>query len=111
MAYDERLATKIRGILKETPGVEEKKMFGGLCFLLKGHMLCGVEKERFMFRVGKEQEELALSRPGSSIIEFNGRRMGGLIWVDPTTCKESALKKWMEIATQFVESLPPKKKK
>ena len=111
MAYDERLATKIRAILKETPGIEEKKMFGGLCFLLKNHMLCGVEKERFMFRVGREQEALALNRPGSSIIEFNGRRMGGLIWVDPAQCKGSALKEWMAIAIRFVGSLPPKKKK
>ena len=111
MAYNEQLAIKIRTMLKETPDIEEKKMFGGLCFLLKGHMLCGVEKERFMFRVGKEQETQALNRPGSTIIEFNGRRMGGLIWVDPQTCKGSSLKNWMALALGFIRSLPPKRKK
>ncbi len=111
MAYDEQLATNLRVILKTKPNIEEKKMFGGLCFLMAGHMLCGVEKERFMFRVGKEQEAQALARPRSSIIEFNGRRMGGLIWVDATSCPTSALREWVALAIQFVGVLPPKKKK
>ena len=82
MAYDEALATKLRSILKDKSGIDEKKMFGGLCFFLNSNMLCGVEKGRFMFRVGKEQEAHALSRPGTRVMEFNGRRMGGMIWVD-----------------------------
>lgn len=111
MAYDEKLATSLRVILKTKSVIEEKHMFGGLCFLMEGHMLCGVEKERFMFRVGKEQEAQALARPGSSIIEFNGKRMGGLIWVDARSCPTSARKEWVALAIQFVGSLPPKKKK
>lgn len=111
MAYDENLATHLRTILKTQSGITEMKMFGGICFLLKDHMLCGVEKERFMFRVGKEQEAEALSRPGSSIMDFNGRRMGGLIWVGSTTCNTPALKKWVALAIRFVGLLPSKKKK
>lgn len=111
MAYDENLATNLRTILKTKPGITEMKMFGGICFLLKGNMLCGVEKERFIFRVGKEQEAEALSRLGSSIMDFNGRRMGGLIWVDSSTCNTPALKKWVALAIGFVGLLPPKKKK
>ena len=110
MAYDENLASDIRAALKAQPGITEMKMFGGICFLMKGHMLCGVEKKRFMFRVGKEQEAEALSRPGSSIMDFNGRRMGGLIWVKSTACSQATLKKWVALALGFVGPLPPKKK-
>ncbi|MEC4674310.1 MAG: TfoX/Sxy family protein [Nitrospirota bacterium] len=110
MAYDEKLAINLRAILSAKQGIQEMKMFGGLCFLLKGHMLCGVEKERFMFRVGKEREAKALKRPGASIMDFTGRRMGGLIWVDSKKCSKSALKEWGALAIEFVGSLPPKKK-
>lgn len=109
MAYDEGLATQLRAVLKKQAGIEERKMFGGLCFFLKGNMLCGVEKGRFMFRVGKEQETRALSRPGSRVIEFNGRRMGGMLWVDAAACTGSALTEWVAIAARFVEGLSPKK--
>ena len=111
MAYDEGLATDIRAVLKDKSGIEEKKMFGGLCFFLNSNMLCGIEKGRFMFRVGKEQEEQALSRQGSQVIKFNGRRMGGLIWVDAAACKGATLKDWIAIAVRFVGNLPPKRKK
>ncbi len=62
-----------------------------------------------MFRVGKEQEAKALTRPGSYNMEFNGRKMGGLIWVDSAACQGPALRKWVALAERFVGNLPPKR--
>ena len=61
-----------------------------------------------MFRVGKELETKALTRPGAKPIVFNGRRMGGLVWVDEKACRGRALARWIELAARFVGSLPPK---
>jgi hypothetical protein len=83
-------------------------MFGGFCWMLNGHMLCGVEVGRFMFRVGKELEAEALARPGARPIVFNGRRMGGLVWVDEEACRGRALSSWIELAARFVGTLPPR---
>lgn len=83
-------------------------MFGGYCWMLNGNMLCGVEVGRFMFRVGKGLEAVALARRGAKPIVFNGRRMGGLVWVDEAACKGRALEDWIELATRFARTLPPK---
>lgn len=108
MPYDPHLADLMRQALADTTGVQERKMFGGFCWLLNGNMLCGVEVGRFMFRVGKAREPEALDRPGAEPIVFNGRRMGGLIWVEADACIEAGLKTWIALASQFVGSLPPK---
>ena len=107
MPHDPELADLMRAALQERPGVTEKRMFGGICWLLNGNMLCGVEVGRFMFRVGKVQEAEALSRPGAEIIAFNGRRMGGLVWVDAAACRP-CLGEWIDLAARFVSGLPPK---
>lgn len=110
MGYDEAAAARLRRALRRTTGVSEKKMFGGVCFLLHGHMLCGVGEPGFMFRVGKEQEANALARPGASPIVFNGRRYGGMIWVDASRCTDAALNAWVALAKKFVRTLPAKLK-
>jgi len=71
-------------------------------------MLCGVEVARFMFRVGKELEAQALERPGAEIIDFNGRRMGGMVWVEADACIETGIKDWISFAARFAGSLAPK---
>ena len=76
--------------------------------MLHGNMLCGVEVGRFMFRVGKSAESEALARAGAEIVEFNGRRMGGMVWVEAQSCPDQALSSWIELAARFVRSLPPK---
>ncbi len=86
MAVDDQLATRLRTALSDRTGVTEIRMFGCLCFMLDGNMLCGVGSPGFMFRVGKERVAEALSRPGATPFVFTGRRMGGLVWVDPAKC-------------------------
>ena len=109
MAYDPELAERMRRALSEGPvGIDEKKMFGGICWMLNGNMLCGVEKGRYMFRVGKERTEEALARPGASLMDITGRPMRGLVWVDATVARETGLDDWIEFAAAFVRTLPAK---
>ncbi len=82
MAYEEHLADLIRDRLRDEAGVDEKKMFGGLCWMLNGNMVCGVNGDRFLFRVGKERFDEALAWPGASPMEMGGRRSAGFLWVE-----------------------------
>jgi TfoX/Sxy family transcriptional regulator of competence genes len=109
MAYDEGLAELMRNALDDRSGIQERKMFGGLCFLLNGNMLCGVSGTgQYMFRVGKEAEADALLRPGSSPVEFNGRKMGGIVWVEVEAAMDRDLETWIELAADFAGHLPAK---
>lgn len=111
MAYDEKLAERLRQILAERGSVTEQRMFGGLCFLLNGNMLCGVNKDRLMFRVGKEQDAEALSRPGARPMEITGKPMAGFVFVDISACDKKALGGWVKLAEGYVGTLPPKVRK
>ncbi len=109
MAYDEGLAERLREALHEHPGMIEKKMFGGLCFMLNGHMCCGIVKDTLMLRVGPEQYEDALAQPHARKMDFTGRAMKGMVYVDPAGFTEDeALKSWVQRGLDFVHSLPPK---
>ena len=109
MAYDERLATTLQDDLQFRPDVSERKMFGGLCFMLSGNMLCGVHSGGAMFRVGKEREAEALALPGVSPLAFTGRKMGGLVDVNDAAFDDANLRKQLlSLALSFVAALPPK---
>ena len=108
MAYDPQLADLMREALKRRKGISEKKMFGGFCWMLNGNMLCGVEVGRFMFRVGKDLEAEALTRRGAELVDLNGRRMGGVVWVEDESCRGTGLEGWIAFAGQFAGRLPPK---
>jgi hypothetical protein len=109
MAYDEILADLLRTCTRHEKGVTEKKMFGGLAFMLNGNMWCGVTKEGIMFRVGPELYEKALKRKGAREMDFTGRPLRGMIYVDPVTVKsDAALTKWVQLAGEFVRTLPSK---
>jgi hypothetical protein len=113
MAYEEALAKRLRNALAGIKGVSEKKMMGGLCVLVDGNMLAGLDRakdgrDRFMFRVGKEREVAALRRAGASIVELGGRRMGGFVFVDAEACKGTALKSWLALAFDYIAELPAK---
>jgi TfoX/Sxy family transcriptional regulator of competence genes len=113
MAYDEALAQRLRDGLARVRGVSEKRMMGGLCVLVNGNMLGGVDRakngrDRFMFRVGKDNEAEALTRPGATIVDMGGKRLGGLVFVDADACDNNALKKWLALALGFVGKLPGK---
>ena len=108
MAIDEDLAERMRAALSGTGAVREVRMFGGLCFMLNGNMLAGTSKRGLLVRVGKDQHSDALARPGAKPMEMAGRSMEGYILVDPAPRDERALREWLELATAFVKTLPPK---
>lgn len=109
MAYDEGLAELMRSDLGDVPGLEEKRMFGGLCFLQHGHMVCGVHKGGAMYRVGKANEDAARAIDGAGPMEFTGRKMGGMIDVTfDAMADDNKRAAWTRMALQFVTGLPPK---
>lgn len=110
MPYDEKLADRLRHVLGGRVGITEQRMFGGLCFLLKGNMLCGVHRERLMFRIGKAQDAEALARPGARPMDITGKPMAGFVFVDPVACDKQALVRWVELSERFVGPLPAKPK-
>jgi hypothetical protein len=110
MAFDEALAEEIRTLLCEEEGFSEKKMFGGLCFLIHGHMTCGVGKGfDLMLRVGPDQHEECLALEHARPMDFTGRPMKGMVFVDrPGWDSPDALRGWIDYALRFVRTLPPK---
>lgn len=109
MAYDESHARVFRDALADLDGVTEKRMFGGLCFLLNGNMICGVHKDGGMARVGKEHEAAALENEGVDPLSFTGRRMGGMVeFTEAALLDESIREDVLGLARDFVGSLPPK---
>lgn len=108
MPYDPLLAEQMRRALLAREGIVEKKMFGGFCWMLHGNMLCGVEVGRFMFRVGKEQEDVALARPGARPIDVTGKPMKGFVWVSAADATGDRLDAWIDLAARYVAALPAK---
>lgn len=108
MAYDEVLADRVRDILVADPGLSERKMFGGLAFMLDGHMCCGIVGERLMLRLGAEGADAALRRPHVLPMDFTGRPLTGMVYVEPAGLRGRALRTWVERAATFVRTLPPK---
>ena len=82
MAYDEDLAARVRRSLQRRSAYEERKMFGGLCFMVAGNMVCGVMRDELMVRVGKDGHESALSLPHARAMDFTGRPMTGMVYVE-----------------------------
>lgn len=109
MAYDEGLAEILRDSLNDLQGISEKRMFGGLCFMMNGHMMCGVHKDGGMFRIGKELEAKALELDGIDPLSFTGRKMGGMVDITEDAIAHDAIRqKMIAYAVEFVSSLPPK---
>lgn len=108
MAYDEALAERIRQQLDETPDVAERKMFGGLSFMVQGNYACGVT-DTLVVRVGPEQHEDAMAQPFTRIMDFTGRPMKGWVYVDPPGYVDDGdLAYWVEQGVAYARSLPPK---
>ena len=109
MAYNERLAENIRRRLARRKGVEERKMFGGIGFLLNGNMLVGVWKDSLIVRVGPEQYEDALKQPHVKEFDITGRPMTGWVMVGPECVQaDDQLGGWIQRALNFVGKLPAK---
>ncbi|RMF37189.1 MAG: TfoX family protein [Alphaproteobacteria bacterium] len=116
MAYDEGMAQTLREALEGLPGISEKKMFGGLCFLMNGNMVCGVHGGSrhepvpgCMFRVGPERMEQALAIPGTATMAFTGRPMKGMVEANAAVLADDARRgALVGLAVAFASSLPPK---
>lgn len=109
MAYDETLAGRIRDVLASQTDVAEKKMFGGVGFLLNGNMLVGVWNDSLIARVGLEACEKALSQPHVRIMDFTGKPMRGWLVIEPVGIdRDAQLKGWIKQALTFVATLPAK---
>ncbi len=116
MAYDEFLAERIRAALGKTEGITEKRMMGGVCFLINGNMVGGADRAksgqgRFMFRVGKDNAEKASALPGGEQMVQGGRQMGGFYFVAEEDCTEAVMRPWLDLALSLATSLPPKQKR
>ncbi len=111
MAFDESLAARIRQRLARRRNVEEKKMFGGIGFLLHGHMLVGVWKDSLCVRLGEDEGELALKEPHVKEFDITGRPMRNWVLVGPEGVQDDEqLNAWNGRAVKFVEALPAKEK-
>ena len=109
MAYNEALAGKARSLLQGEAGFAEKKMFGGLCFLLHGNMACGILNDDLIVRVGLPQYETALRQPRAGKFDFTGRPMKGWVMVSGAGLDtEESLADWLARGVAFARTLPPK---
>jgi len=107
MPYDEALAVRMRKALARRRGVTEKKMFGGLAFLLHGNMCVGIVKSDLMVRVGPERFAEALEDPQARPMDFTGRPMRGYVYVDGAI-DDDDLKEWIDLGVAFAKTLPAK---
>lgn len=109
MPYDEGLAQRVREQLAQRPDVTEKKMFGGLAFLLGGNMCCGIVREELMVRVGPDAHAASLAVPHAREMDFTGRAMKGMVYVGTDGLGEDEeLAAWVGRGIAFAGSLPPK---
>lgn len=109
MPYSDSLAERIRQAVGRRKGIKEKKMFGGVGFLLNGNMLVGVWQTSLIVRIGPDQYDAALKKPHVREFDITGRPMKGWIMVEPDGVEgDKQLKEWIEEALSFVETLPAK---
>jgi len=110
VAYDEKLAARLRRRLSRQPELSERKMFGGICFMLHGNMCCGVLADQLIVRVEPQYYASAINRPHTRVMEITGRPMKGFVVVLPKGFASSkALKEWLAVGTRCARSLPPKR--
>jgi TfoX/Sxy family transcriptional regulator of competence genes len=108
MAYDTHLAERIRWVLVDD-GVTEREMFGGIAFMLRGNMVCGVVRDTLMLRLGPELAAAAIEEPHVRPMDFTGKPMKSMVLVDALAIEtDDDLAAWIERARAFVGTLPPK---
>jgi hypothetical protein len=104
------LAERVRALVGDHPAITEKYMFGGLTFLLNGHILVGCKKDgQILISVGKENAPAAAARPGATAMIHNNREMTGFFWIEPDAIEDDDdLQSWVDFAFKAVSSKPPK---
>ena len=109
MAYDEALAARIRQALAPRPDIDERKMFGGLAFMLRGNMCCGVAGETLMLRLGNDGAAAALREPHTRPMDFTGKPLKSMVYVEPAgIAAPEDLNRWVNRAADFTATLPLK---
>lgn len=109
MAFDEGVAERLREVFAGQDDISEKKMFGGIAFMHRGNMCCGVVNDILMARVGPEAYADALGRPHAREMDFTGKPLTGFVYVDPPGFAENAqLRDWVGLCQLFTGSLPAK---
>lgn len=109
MPYDAGLAQRVREILEEEPEFDEKKMFGGICFLLFGNMVCGIIRDDLIVRVGAANYNEALKMPHTKKFDLTGKALKGWVMViSEALDSDEELSDWVQKAVNFVRTLPPK---
>ena len=109
MAFDENLAARIRAHLGKRTGVSERRMFGGMIFMLDGNMCCGVHREALIVRLGPHDAAKALTEPHTRVFDLTGRPMKAWVLVEAEgLAKDTDLEKWLDRAAKWAGSLPPK---
>jgi TfoX/Sxy family transcriptional regulator of competence genes len=109
MAYDEGLAERIRGVLDERLDVAEKRMFGGIAFMVRGHMCVGIVKGDLMVHVGPEAYDELVRQPHARSMDFTGRPMKGFVFVAAEGLERDAdLERWVGHGLRYATSLSAK---
>jgi TfoX/Sxy family transcriptional regulator of competence genes len=108
MAYDEHLGDRVRAALPGDAEVTERKMFGGLAFMLNGHMFTGIVGDELMLRLGPAGAEAALRHEHVREMDFTGRPMKAMVFIEPEGLAGNALPDWVTSAADFALTLPPK---
>jgi len=109
VAYDEALADRARELLSARAEISERKMFGGIAFMVAGNMACGVMGEDLIVRLGDEEAAKALAEEGVRPFDFTGRPMKTTVYVSPErTADDAGLSEWVEAGADYAASLPPK---
>ena len=109
MAYDEGLAQRLRETFETRGDFTEKKMFGGICYMVNDYMCCGIVGEEIMARLGPNNYEACLAREYAREMDFTGKSMKGMVYVAVEGIEEDDdLAEWVDLAIDFVRTLPPK---
>jgi len=109
VAYDEPLAARIRDAISVREGVTERKMFGGIAWMIRGNMAVGITRDDLMVRLEKGDVEQAVNEPGARHADMGGKRMSGFVLVSSEVLESDAeLARWVDCGADFAASLPPK---
>jgi TfoX N-terminal domain len=109
VAYDEALAERVRELLAIRSGVTERKMFGGVAWMLDGNMACGVAADELLVRVSPDERERALAEDHTRVFDLTGRPMRGFVCVTPAgVADDEGLASWVDLGADYAASLQPK---
>ena len=108
MTLEQDLAARVRVTLTGAGAIREVKMFGGIGFMMNGNLIAGASKRGLLARVGKDRQRDALARPGARPMVMRGRTMEGYVYVDPPALDDRGLRAWLQLAREFVQTLPAK---